>query len=157
MSELKGGHEKWKSVSVCMISVSGCVCFYVQPAVSLNNPTCLGPPMIHSFSGNLQYYSEIKRSVEGKGGWDEDDEALQPSRLRPVVGAGFLLSNCSYSLDGLCTKRQSEARAAVGALKKEDYTWTMTLIITSLLDSARTELVSVFGKYGILMVHLHLS
>lgn len=62
-----------------MISVSGCVCLYVcaQPAVSLNNPICLGPPVIHSLSGNLQYHGKIKRSVGG--GW-EDDEALQPSR-----------------------------------------------------------------------------
>lgn len=61
-----------------MISVSGCVCvcFCAQPAVSLNNPTCLGPSVIHSLSGNLQYHGEIKRSV-----WGEDDEALQPSRL----------------------------------------------------------------------------
>lgn len=70
-------------------------------------------------------------------GWDEDDEALQPSRLRPVVGAGFLLSTCPCSLDGLCTKRESERRAPLGALKREDYTWTMTLTITSLLHSAR--------------------
>lgn len=45
-----------------------CVCFCAQPAVSLNNPTCLGPPMIHSLSGNLQYHGEIKRSVGGLGG-----------------------------------------------------------------------------------------
>lgn len=49
------------------ISVRVCVCFCAQPAVSLNNPTCLGPPMIHSLSGNLQYHGEIKR---GSGqGW----------------------------------------------------------------------------------------
>lgn len=51
------------------------MCFCAQPAVSLNNPTCLGPPVIHSLSGNLQYHGKIKRSVGG------DDEALQPSRL----------------------------------------------------------------------------
>ena len=56
------------------ISVRVLVCVSV-PAVSLNIPTCLGPPMIHSLSGNLQYHSEIKRSVGG------DDEALQPCRL----------------------------------------------------------------------------
>lgn len=34
--------------------------------------------MIHSLSGNLQYHGEIKRSVGGLGGGN--DEALQPSR-----------------------------------------------------------------------------
>ncbi|CAB1455685.1 unnamed protein product [Pleuronectes platessa] len=33
----------------------------IKLAVSLNIPTCFG----HSLSGNLQYHSEIKRSVEG--------------------------------------------------------------------------------------------
>lgn len=66
-----------------MISVSGrvcvCVCFCAQPAVSLNNPTCLGPPVIHFLSGNLQYHGKIKRSVRGcRGGGN--DEATQPSR-----------------------------------------------------------------------------
>lgn len=51
-----------------MVSVSVCVCFGALPAVSLNNPTCLGPPVIHSLSGNLQYHGEIKRSVGGEGG-----------------------------------------------------------------------------------------
>lgn len=67
-------------VRECMydISVRVYVCFCAQPAVSLNNPTCLGPPVIHSLPGNLQYHGEIKRSI----GWGEgDDEALQPSRL----------------------------------------------------------------------------
>lgn len=54
------------------------VCFCVQPAVSLNSPTCIGPTVIHSLSGNLQYHSEIKRSLgRGRG----DDETLRPSRL----------------------------------------------------------------------------
>lgn len=51
-----------------MISVSECVGFCALPAVSLNNPTCLGPLVIHSLSGNLQYHGEIKRSVAWKEG-----------------------------------------------------------------------------------------
>lgn len=42
------------------------VCFFAQPAVSLNNHTYLVPPVIHSLSGNLQYHREIKRSIGGK-------------------------------------------------------------------------------------------
>ena len=77
----------------------------------------------------------------GVGVWD--DEALQSSRLRPTVGAGFLLSTCYCCfLDGLCTKRESEGRAALGILKRVDYAWATTLIIT------KTQLGAAWRKTG---------
>lgn len=77
-------------------------------------------------------WRDQKRVGAGVG----DDEALRPSQVGPIVGAGFLLSTRRCSLDGLCTEREIEGRAALGALKREDYAWTMTLTITSLLGSA---------------------
>lgn len=43
------------------------VSFCAQPAVSLNNPTCLGPWVIHSLSGNLHCHGEIKKKVWVEG------------------------------------------------------------------------------------------
>lgn len=61
VSEVKRSmtNEGWR---VCVWYQCQGVCFCAWPAVSLNNPTCLGPTVIHSLSGNLQYGGEIKRS-----------------------------------------------------------------------------------------------
>lgn len=107
------------------ISVSVCTCVFV-PAVSLNIPTCSIPPVIHSLPGNLQYHSKIKRSAGG------DDERYN------LAGSAF----CGRRLplikpfDGLCTMRESEERAALGAEQRRDRACTVTLTITSPPDSA---------------------
>lgn len=51
-------NEGWR---VCVWYQCQGVCFCAWPAVSLNNPTCLGPTVMHSLSGNLQYGGQIKR------------------------------------------------------------------------------------------------
>lgn len=84
--------------------------------------------MIHSLSGNLHYHHEIKRRGEGWGGWN--DEALQPSRLSLLRAPESSHHARRRSLDGLCIKRESEGRAALGTLKREDYAWTVTLTTT---------------------------
>lgn len=77
--------------SVYDIAVGACACFSAQPAVSLNNPTCLGPAVIHSRSGNLQYHGKIKRSV-GRvelGGWEG-------SKRHNLVDSAYWAPDSSY-------------------------------------------------------------
>lgn len=65
MSEFKRSMRNRERVYDISVRVCVRVCVCAQPAVSLNNPICLGPPVIHSLSGNLQYHGKIKRSVGG--------------------------------------------------------------------------------------------
>lgn len=63
------------------------MCFCAGPAVSLNNPTCLGPTGIQSLSGNLQYGGKIKRrhGSDWWGGGDEKVDRAHRGRRAPLI------------------------------------------------------------------------
>ena len=83
-ARLRGAWQMKAGECVCVCVWYQCqgVCFCAWPAVSLNNPTCLGPTVIHSLSGNLQYGGEIKWDPGRAGGGG--DEALRASWPGPL-------------------------------------------------------------------------
>ena len=116
----------WESESVCMISVSRlcvcvcvCVCVCAQPAVSLNRPTCLVPPAIHSLCGNVQQPADIKRSAvkrrgEGDGGEGGVIKCYDPRGAADCGRRSPLITPPRLPLTACVQRGESEGRAAPG-------------------------------------------